>query len=852
MQTTPSSVGNNVKLAPLQASSQTLAYRHGFINLKYVEPSLGIPPGYTLVKPNTAYYFPVFASSQSLSESRRFTGYDSLVFVNKNLGYNTDNPTFNVDISGSLRALSALFINLSASLIVPASGSNTLYFNYSDGVVFNTDLSANYNTYLNNATANNLFVYNLTANRYILQDIYTVYHYTGVNADQDVVIGGDVSAQNVFVQDKTYTNYICANSANFISLTANNITITNTLSVQNDIYADQIYGQVQIDPFSGLYYDQYNRLSIIDNQVLILAVRPSDDYSTDDPNAPRTPNGDWWSKYGLVTEDSNVSRPYFKTLNGAINYIYKNGVVGNQLNIYVDEDIVEGERPPNYFTTDDSGNYSGCTIVGNLTSGFYSTEWLGSHYPALTTAGLQGGDFIWAYDKNIDISGMFSYISMEEIQFSSIYIIGRYLHPNIVNNNTLYYSTWRSFDQAPRKISFRTYICADPNLSYGQFYSTTPNISTWTAPRTKSLVQGRQVSFNPNTTLSIRNLCFEFNTNSMDSTALVFYSGQFAVSNTTVALLGKGIYTYGAMYINSSDAHLQVNGINLGDPFMFSDYNNWNKYGEVDNWVYKGGGVTYNFGSPNYFPGYGLAIVGNPTYPTIINYGVYSQYGTGFINVNGGGFYDQTDYGTVRNVGRNSFLQNSIILDGKFNATSFYSVGDRSQIQGIEQVFITNNFDISSRNTNPHNLNITSSFILDFYDDPTNILNFKYINYNGAFSNFGMYTYGYTNWAFLFSQNANTLSQSFYFSRDNGGNDPYYVFGNSNTVSINNSLTAIGKLNSAIFGGTAFIYTPTSVTFQTVDYKNLLRYDTDGYYTLFSPYNIVDSYTLNYYQPSVR
>jgi hypothetical protein len=102
--------------------------KNGFINLKSAEPSLGLPTGYTLTQTNSVYYFPVFGIVDSHLNSRKYTGLDNLTFVNKNLGYNTINPTYNIDIYGTFHALSAYIENLSASLIVPASGSNTLTF----------------------------------------------------------------------------------------------------------------------------------------------------------------------------------------------------------------------------------------------------------------------------------------------------------------------------------------------------------------------------------------------------------------------------------------------------------------------------------------------------------------------------------------------------------------------------------------------------------------------------------------------------------------------------------------------------------------------------------------------------
>jgi hypothetical protein len=262
MQTNPPSVGNNVQLNPLSYSVDSFAYNYGFINLKAVEPSLGIPSGYTLTQTNSVYYFPVFGIANNYGDSRKFTGIDNLVFVNKNLGYNTINPTYNIDINGTFHALSAYLPNLSALNIVPASGSNILVFSFPSGVYFNTDLYLNNNTYVNNLTAATLFVNFLSAKKEISTTIYTVYGLTGAYVTHDVVIAGNLTATDVFSRNSLITPSISATSALLYSLTSNYGTVINTLSVGGDLYANKIYGRINIDPFSQLYYNSKNQLSI--------------------------------------------------------------------------------------------------------------------------------------------------------------------------------------------------------------------------------------------------------------------------------------------------------------------------------------------------------------------------------------------------------------------------------------------------------------------------------------------------------------------------------------------------------------------------------------------------------------
>jgi hypothetical protein len=838
MQTNPPSVGNNVKLNPLAPAVNSVAYKNGFINLKGVEPSLGIPTGYTVTQANSAYYFSLFAVATSYADSRKFSGNDNLVFVNKNLGYNNLNPTYNIDISGNFHALSAYIENLSAAVIVPAANINNLYFNYSSGVFFNTDFYSNRNTIANSITADSIFTNNLSANNYIQTTIYTIYQLTGAYVDQDIIINGNLTANNVFSKNNLFTTYLSANSAFFNSLTSSNLTIYDNLSVQNNISAKNIFGKINIDPFSQLYYNDSNQLSIATNEDYFLAVRPSDPYSTDNVNVPRTLNGDWFSNNGYNKEDQNVLKPYFKNIQAAFDYIYNNNIIGNNLTIYVDENIVAGENKANLFTPDDSGKYAGCTVTGNLSAGFFSTEWLGSRYPSLTAAGVLGGDFIWAKNNTYDAFGTFSYLNVQELQFSKVILQSRYdLGKQVMISNTSYYSpSARKFTDAPLNISFRTYICSDPTLSYGQFGTLANMVSTWTSNRTKASIQGRQVSFNHNTELEIKNLCFEFNTNANDSTGLVFYDGRTKGSNLTVALLGNGVYTYGALYLNSQNSYYQACGETLGDFSVFNN-NNWGNYVSLNG---------YNFNTPNIYPGYGLAIVGNYDLnkPTIISYGVNGAY-TGFINSYNGSNFDITDYNVNRTIGRLSYIQSSLILDGSFNAYCLYQLGDNSRIQGSENIFKTDNFTLTSLNLNPNNqASYNPNYTLSLFDNPNNRFNFRYCNFSGNFSSLAINYYGYGNWAFAPQDNVSQSNYNSYLNvYNNNTSDIFYSF-KPTYIDITNSVLSVGHINYI----NPTNYNSTN-TMQYVGVKNLVNYT--QYFNLKSPFSGLD-FTLNFYSKSIR
>jgi len=837
MRVYPPSIGENVKLLPLKPATQSTAYRKGFLSLREAEPSLGQPTGFTITQKNSAYYFLVVGNDPDLIDSRKFTGFDNLVFVNKNLGYGTLNPTFNVDISGNFHALSAYIRRLSADYIVPPSGSNTLSFEY-DKIFFNTDVFFNNDAFVESITARSLFVDFLSAKKEITTTIYIIYQLTGAYVDNDVIIAGNLTATNVFATSSIQTTFLSAASAFIHSLSADYTTINNTLSVGKNIFANKIYGKIDIDPFSQLYYNEKNQLSINANQNYVFAVRPSDDYSIDNINVSRTLDGDWWGDYGNVHEDKNVLRPYFKSLQAVFDYVYINGIYGNNLTIYIDEDIIEGENKPNEFTVDNSGGYAGCTVQGNMSAAFYSTEWIGSNYPHLTAAGILGGDFIWGFDNDADLHGVFSYINVPAIKFKNVNIYGRYEIGNLTRNDgTKYYTlSGRRFNDPPRKISFRTHVCANPRLPFGTF---TPHVSTWNTCKTKTSIQGRQVAFRPDTNLSLNNLCFEFYTNANDSTGLVFYDGQIKASNLTVALLGNGIYTYGALNLNSTDTYFHLCGTPLGDPTRFTP-DNWN--------VLSFDG--YNYETPNIYPGYGLAIVGNQSIasPTIMSFGTENSY-TGFLNINNGAFFDKTDYDVARKTGKYTQLQTSVILDGSFNAYSFYQIGDNSRIQGSEILFTTENFNLSSRNIKPNNVTGGAqlpSYNLEIFDNPINKFNFKYIDYNGTFSTLTLNYNGYTTWSFKPSQNISTRFVNSFLNVYNGNEfDNFYLFLPNGTIDLSDSLLSIGHINRL----SPTLYNSENIM-SYIGVNGLLRYQ--DYYRIESPFSFNSFYTLNYYNSSLR
>jgi hypothetical protein len=81
----PPTLGQSVWLKKLADGVNTNSYNTNFVTLNTVEPSLGLPPGYSTTNPLSTYYFPVFANVDSYKESRKFTGYNSLFIQGDNL-----------------------------------------------------------------------------------------------------------------------------------------------------------------------------------------------------------------------------------------------------------------------------------------------------------------------------------------------------------------------------------------------------------------------------------------------------------------------------------------------------------------------------------------------------------------------------------------------------------------------------------------------------------------------------------------------------------------------------------------------------------------------------------------------
>jgi hypothetical protein len=832
MSSSPPSVGNRVKLDPLSFTINNVAYNSGYIELATVEPSLGLPNGFTNTQIGSSYYFPVFGIADSYLNSRRFTGNDSLVFKNKNLGINNPDPTYNVDVSGTIRANVGFFEAVNVNSIV---GSETLTFQAQNGIRFQTPVYFDDVVYFKDIISDNVTASQINANILEYQNtLVQVYNLASADISTNLNISANLTASNIFANNSLLANNVQAVNSNFDSLQLNNAIVQNDVNVINDVYANRLYGKVQIDDSSQLFYNANNELSVSKIKDYYFVIRPSDSYSTDNINIARTLDG---PKDDGTIEDNNILKPFFKNVQAVIDYIYTNGIYGNNLYIWIDEDITAGEDRPNEFTPDRSGQYSGCTVTGNISATFLSNEYLINNLPAFyENAGLRGGDYIWAKNNNADLTGTFYYIELYSINFNNIVIQGRYEIGTFTNNNGLkQYTTWKPFNYPVRTILFRTYICTDPSIPFGSFDNTGGN--TWTEVNTRTKVEGRQVQFNQSqpVNLTLRNLYFAFETNCVDSTGLVFYDGTSNIQNVTVALKGYGVYPYGALSIESEYANVNICGTPLLDPY-FVNYNSigqsaWNQWS------------SYGFDNPNYFPGYGLAIVGNPfpgIYGTIINYNEPNPY-SGFINIrNGGQLRIQDDSVTSRTFGFYSYIQNSIILDGSFTANTLFNLDNKASLRIQQNMFKTSDFRLSPNFVLYNNKTNTDSFKISL---SSGLNNFKYINFNGSFATFQPNSDNtVTNWTFKTEDAIQGPAYNTFLTIDNERSDPFYLI-NSNlspfSVTLNNSINSIGRIN---FMGTSLFNTNNIIYY--VGLAGIRNYNEPGLFNLNSP--TLESGTNNY------
>jgi hypothetical protein len=106
-QSEPQTVGNQFELNSLSVNTNQNAYNYNFIDIRSVEPSLGLPNVNNKNNDYTIYYFPVFSTVNNYSDSRKTT-YQNLYYYNNNLGIGTI-PNQPLTISGNISSNQTVF-----------------------------------------------------------------------------------------------------------------------------------------------------------------------------------------------------------------------------------------------------------------------------------------------------------------------------------------------------------------------------------------------------------------------------------------------------------------------------------------------------------------------------------------------------------------------------------------------------------------------------------------------------------------------------------------------------------------------------------------------------------------------
>jgi hypothetical protein len=791
----------------------------GFANLKRVEPSLGIPSVSSLANANSAYYFLVAAKDLTNAKSRRFTGQDSLFLSGNRLSYNNLNPKYDFDISGNFKSLSAYFNVLSTNNLMGAGGNNTLSINSFSSIQIDSNLTDYGNAYFNYLSADNIIVTSLSS----LSSRYDIFNNSPLSDNEifssitwNVTAGDDVFATNINAKNRITTLFLSANNSFFTNLSTDNLTVKYNLSAKS-LSASNLYGFLNLDPLSELYYNG-NILSSRLSASYFFGIKPSDSYSTDNISYVRTLSGAWDGSNGSIIETLPVLKPYFKNISQILSYVNLHGLYGEELSLLLYDDI-----EPNNINTDGTTSIAACTSSGNIHVKYYPTSSLPTF---LQNAGVKGGNFIWPLNNSVPINGIISYLGVGDLNFENFNMVGMYEIGTTTNvSGKKQYTYEKPFNVAPRKISIRNYVCVNPSLTYGNFGS---DATDWTSLYTdpNSRVQNRPLFFNGGnkTDINLQNLCFEFDSNCNDSTALWFTGGQNYVSNVTIATLGTANYYYGALNANRCDVY--VCGVNQIDPYLLTSPTNWTR------WVELSGAINQS-----YYPGYGLAIIGNPSsrnYPSLIPSSIFDCFRSKiFIK----------DYNTNRRVGRNSQLNAGVILDGNFNTRALYQLDEHAKIQSNNHIFRTLNFSVSNLNCDYYSGTNSSGDYKNAYFN-TNIDNFYYIYFASSYCTLQAQYYQMPYWEFkdknplsLHPNDNNQIAAKLVSSPSN------YIF-NTTTNSINLSAMVFGTYVKNVLENSDI--NDSYNLYNYISPNNLPLYNTSGLYNLVSPIGGLN-YILNYY-----
>jgi hypothetical protein len=757
------------------------------------------------------YYFHVFSPSINYKKSRRYTGYNTFSIQNSKISYNNLSPIFDIDINGDFTALSAYIPTLSTNYILSDGGVLNIQ---SDSTYFDSPY-VNINTaYTNSLTANSLYSTHID---YLSSNTNWI---SGSSDFRDQVTNGGITIEKLFISqsltannlkinNKTISSQITANDSVFNELTSQNLNL-NTLN-STDLYASNLHGQIDLDPSSSLiYYDNVN-LSINLSNSYTFGVKPSDSNSIDDLTV-RTINGAWDNDSTEPFTPNFVLKPFFQNIKAVFDYIKYYSLNGKNLNILIYDDIQEGVQK-----TGVDGGYSACTYGPNLSGAYYSTTWLNANHPAL---GLKGGQFLWDLTANVDT---FSYLTVPCLDFTSINIYGLYEIGSKVSTSKTY-TFDKPFNLSPRKISFRTYLCVNPSLAPKTF-SNDPRDFTDLSP--DNAKHSREISFEHRTSnVIIQNLCFEFETNALDSQALFFNAGNYYLKNLTIAINGNGKYDSGIIAADEG-ANVYICGTTQTDPYFLENSTNWANLNQP-NYIIPG--AT----NGKHYPGYGIAIVGQQNtsnQPTWVD---------SFFNIDQNAKISILDYNNVRSIGLNSQLNASIILDGYFNSQYFYKFNKNdSLIYTNNNIFRTTSFTLSNLATtnvlynNSNRINFTNSNNENFYG----------LYFKGSYNIFTPHNYGLLTWSFYSTSIMIPMNYDSNISINNGFVNDLFVFSSSKTINVSNMVKSLSAKNQIQKFLPGFDYDKINNYAKPSD---LIYYDY-GYYNLITPFDASAAYTLNYY-----
>jgi hypothetical protein len=822
----------------------------------------------TRTKPNERYYLPLVAWGRDFTttfllfdinnqNTRAYTGKDTLTLYNKKLGWNNPTPTYTLDISGSLFSTEANTLDSIVKSINNIPGFADLTFNYNDFVTINAAVSVNNNFITNSLTAINLYVTNLTTlstRRDIipLRDARDLPSGFAPNFYVNALTG--LSAFNLKIEEQgiVRNNAIINTGISALNFTAIDTAIIKTNTSVSTITADgTIFGQVSIDPAEAnpLEYNEDDELTLKRDSDIAFGIKPSDSYSTDDNSLTRSLSGDWDEDHDLPP-GLQIQKPYFQNLFGVHDYISSRGLFGNNLTVYLFEDVVAGEARPNKNTSNlfQSGKYPGLHRTGldtidpngpggplddryatvpvlcanapgswsrpNATDGhnnnfygvqFYTTEWLGSNYPSLTAAGLRGGHYSWykrdTTGQRLSAAATFgprwvrwtSNIRFRTQSFCGLHNIG----PRISNNpNYNFFTPIKPFDQPSPKFIIRNYLCYDPNLRFGDFGTGNPkpwvmvsrgedyNIYGWSRPSLLGLSNSGQYYF--------KNLGFELDHNSVDTTPALWTQGSAYFSNILVSSKGRGRNVYGIIAREDGFASLPRSKTYwCGEYQLDPDFlkpSRWNSATKTFTTEWSGiRGAT----GPNYFPGFAVAAHGNytPGTPEYNAFG-YNRNLPGGVRRDGylvgdygggaaGSFFSKpfengtsnyiVDYNTEgREIGKNSQLQSSIILDGFFNLggdswdPSMFEITRTTSQTFAGNIFRTPTLSTTYRamdwrkydsaltvSPNDSHIELASQLLLTYRDDLGDHRNFSFFNLAGM-ANYWPYNNYLTPWSLYY------------------------------------------------------------------------------------------------------